>query len=118
MRKLLIPLALFAASCTRQSFVPVQASSADSTYLAHNRIDTIFAFDSVFVRDSGDTIREVRSRILYRTVTRRDTVLKLRTDTVPVTIEVEKQPSRLNTVTSAILPIALVALLIIFALKK
>ena len=86
---LLYVLALLSmlASCRQVKYVPVETVQRDSIYLQQVRRDSIVRYDSVYVRDRGDTVTVVKYRYLYRDRWRTDTLLRTRSrsvqDTVP-----------------------------------
>ena len=86
---LLYVLALLSmlASCRPVKYVPVETVRRDSIYLQQVRRDSIVRYDSVYVRDRGDTVTVVKYRYLYRDKLRRDTVYLSRVDTISVPVE-------------------------------
>ena len=93
---LLYVLALLSmlASCRQVKYVPVETVQRDSIYLQQVRRDSIVRYDSVYVRDRGDTVTVVKYRYLYRDRWRTDTLYVNRTDTVSVPYPVEKPLTR------------------------
>lgn len=79
------------ASCTRTVYTPVVSAASDSLYSASVRRDTLYLLDSVRVEVRGDSVKEARTRTLYRTVTRIDTVREASTDTIRITLPPESK---------------------------
>lgn len=108
---ILIALLASTASCRHTVYTPVTSAVTDSVYTASASHDTLYLLDSVRVEVKGDTVREARTRTIYRTVTVSDTVRLASTDTVRITLPPEK--TRGDTVRwhlPAILAVALVSL--------
>lgn len=89
MKKLWImgSLALLAsASCTRKVYLPVEKvkTIADSVARVAVRSDSVWLRDSVVIVQKGDTVRERVVREKVRTLVRRDTLWRVRSDTVSV----------------------------------
>jgi hypothetical protein len=118
MRRILIPVALIAAACSRPVYTPVKTAAIDSAYHASNHVDTLYARDSIYVRDCGDTVREVRTRLIYRTSTRRDTILKQHTDTITVPVPVQSSSSSsFSPVLYIIVPLILILIIKLYPSK-
>lgn len=79
------------ASCTRTVYTPVVSTASDSLYSASIWRDTLYLLDSVRVEVRGDSVKEARTRTLYRTVTRIDTVRETSTDTIRITLPPESK---------------------------
>ena len=91
----LLLAALLLCSCGSIRFVPVERVRTDTTYLTRVRRDSIYARDSIYVYQRGDTVTKTveRWRYLYRD--RVDTVYMSRTDTVTVhDVEYRDKPER------------------------
>lgn len=69
------------AACSRTVYTPVESAATDSLYRSSAIHDTIMLLDSVRVEIKGDSVKETRQRIIYRTVTLTDTVRSVSTDT-------------------------------------
>lgn len=85
---LLVHIAM--VSCTRQIPAGVQATRSERTVNRSQVGDTVYVGDSIHISAVNDTVRETRTRTIYRTRTVRDTMLVAVRDTVPVIVEVEK----------------------------
>lgn len=89
---LLYILALLSlASCKQVQYVPVETVRLDSIYLTQTLRDSIVRYDSVYVRDKGDTLYVERWKYLYRDKVRVDTLVSVRVDTLAVPYPVEKR---------------------------
>ena len=77
---------LASTSCTRKVYLPVEKIKvvADSTARVAVRADSVWLRDSVIVVQRGDTVVERIVRERVRTAVRRDTLWRLRTDTVSI----------------------------------
>ena len=75
-------------------YVPVETVRLDSIYLTQTLRDSIVRYDSVYVRDKGDTLYVERWKYLYRDKVRVDTMVSVRVDTLAVPYPVEKELTR------------------------
>ena len=82
------------ASCRQVRYVPLETVKRDSVYLQQVKRDSIYRYDSVYIRDRGDTVEVVRYRYLFVDKLRRDTLYIERRDTVGVPVPVEKELTR------------------------
>lgn len=90
---LLYVLAVLAllSGCRSVQYVPVETVKHDSIYLHKVTRDSILRYDSIYVRDAGDTVWLEKYKYLYRDRWRVDTLVSVRTDTVGVPYPVEKK---------------------------
>lgn len=82
------------AGCKQVQYVPVETVRMDSIYLTQTLRDSIVRYDSVYVRDKGDTLYVERWKYLYRDKVRVDTMVSVRVDTLAVPYPVEKKLTR------------------------
>ena len=82
------------AACKQVQYVPVETVRLDSIYLTQTLRDSIVRYDSVYVRDKGDTLYVERWKYLYRDKVRVDTMVSVRVDTLAVPYPVEKRLTR------------------------
>lgn len=84
--------------CSSVEHVPTARVERDSIYMTKYLCDSIHVHDSIYVEVSSqtDTVREVKHvyHTLYRQHLRLDTLYVERTDTVQVTVPVERELSR------------------------
>ena len=80
--------------CKQVQYVPVETVQLDSIYLTQTLRDSIVRYDSVYVRDKGDTLYVERWKYLYRDKVRVDTMVSVRVDTLAVPYPVEKRLTR------------------------
>ena len=80
--------------CKQVQYVPVETVRLDSIYLTQTLRDSIVRYDSVYVRDKGDTLYVERWKYLYRDKVRVDTMVSVRVDTLAVPYPVEKRLTR------------------------
>ena len=85
---------MWLTSCKQVQYVPVEKVRLDSIYLTQTLRDSIVRYDSVYVRDKGDTLYVERWKYLYRDKVRVDTMVSVRVDTVSVPYPVEKELTR------------------------
>jgi len=85
----IITLALCLCSCKSVQYVPVE--SVKTEYRDKIVRDSIYRYDSVFVKEKGDTLIMERYRYLYRDKFIRDSVFINDTIRVPYPVEVVKQ---------------------------
>ena len=93
---LLYVLAVFCllCGCRQMQYVPVVTVLHDSIYIAQVQRDSILRYDSIYVRDAGDTVWLEKYKYLYRDRVRVDTLVSVRTDTVSVPVPVERKLTR------------------------
>ena len=103
-------LALF-VNCTPKA-VPVERVKIDSIFIAQYQRDTVYRLDSVVIRTVADTVYKDAWRYIYRDRIVRDTVLKVRRDTVPRVVRVEKELSRMDRIKLSLGEVALYAILV------
>lgn len=82
------------AGCSRAQYVPVETVRRDSIYLTQIQRDSIYKYDSIHVRDKGDTVFVDRYKYLFVDKLRRDTLYVCRTDTIRVPYPVERELTR------------------------
>lgn len=83
-------LALLAAACTRTVYrtAEVPQISRDTSATVRTVHDSVFVAVDRSVERSGDSVVVTRTRIVRKVEHHRDTVLKVRRDTVTVAVEV------------------------------
>ena len=93
---LLYVLAVLAllSGCRSVQYVPVETVKHDSIYLHKVTRDSILRYDSIYVRDAGDTVWLEKYKYVYRDRWRTDTLVSVRTDTVSVPYPVERKLTR------------------------
>ena len=115
------------AGCKQVQYVPVEKVRLDSIYLTQIQRDSIYKYDSIYVRDKGDTVFVDRYRYLFVDKLRRDTMYISRIDTLRVPYPVEKeltrwQQFRLDVGGYAIFAVVIVILIVVgymvYKLKK
>ena len=81
-------------SCRSVKYVPVEKVRRDTLYINKVRRDSIVKYDSVHVRDKGDTVWLEKYRYLFVDKWRTDTLYVNRTDSVQVPYPVERELTR------------------------
>lgn len=106
-------------SCSTQ-YVPVETVRYDSVFFAKIQKDSIFVRDSVFIRQKGDTVFKDKFKLVYKYVLLRDTMMTIKTDSVPVPIPVEKKRTwwEQTKIDIAHTAVSLVAIVILYLLMK
>lgn len=84
----------FLASCRSVRYVPAETVRSDTVYMNRVERDSVVRYDSVYVRDKGDTVWLERYKYVYRDKWRTDTLYVGRSDTVRVPYPVERELSR------------------------
>lgn len=84
----------FLASCRSVRYVPVETVRTDTVYMNRVERDSVVRYDSVYVREKGDTVWLEKYKYVYRDKWRTDTLYMSRTDTVSVPYPVERQLTR------------------------
>jgi hypothetical protein len=82
-------IALLCCACGTTKYVPIETVKTEF----RNKIvrDSVFCYDSIFVKDKGDTVFFERHKYLYRDKIVRDSIFKTDTIRVPYPVEVVKQ---------------------------
>lgn len=111
-------------SCRSIQYVPVESVKYDSVYLNKLVRDSIYERDSIYIRESGDTVYKYRDRYIYRNKLVRDTVYQVSSDTIVKPYPVEKQLTRWQSFKMSVGCIGIVILslgligLIIYVIRK
>jgi hypothetical protein len=77
------------SSCKTPQYIPIETTKIE--YRDNFVRDSIFRYDSVFVKDKGDTVFMERYRYLYKDKIIRDSVFIQDTVRIPYPVEVVKQ---------------------------
>lgn len=86
---------LAVASCrTHTEYIPAESVRTDTVRIVSLQRDSIRTTDSVYVAVKGDTVRIERWRIRERWRVERDTLWRVRTDSVAVPYPIERRLSR------------------------
>ena len=104
-------LTLFVNGCAPK-VVPGERVKIDSVFIAQYQRDTIYRLDSVVIRTVADTVHKDAWRYIYRDRIVRDTVLKVRRDTVPRVVRVEKELTRMEKIKLSLGEVAFYAILV------
>lgn len=80
--------------CRQVKYVPVETVRFDTTYINKVQRDSVVRYDSVYVREKGDTVWLEKFRYVYRDKWRTDTLYVNRTDSVRVPYPVERELGR------------------------
>lgn len=81
---------LLVCSC-KTKYVPVETVKIDTIYINKLQRDSIYMYDSVFVKDKGDTVFVEKYKYLYRDKLVRDTMYISKADSIQVPYPVEKE---------------------------
>lgn len=87
---LLVFILYMMASC-RTEYIPIESVRYDSVFLEKIQKDSIFVKDSVYIRQKGDTVFKDKFIVVYKERLLRDTMLTVKTDSIPVPVPVEKK---------------------------
>jgi hypothetical protein len=90
-------LLFFCYSCRTPQYIPVE--SVKTEYRDKILRDSVYLFDSIYVKEKGDTLIMERFRYLYRDKLIRDSIFKCDTIRVPYPVEVVKQVKAKRTLT-------------------
>jgi hypothetical protein len=82
-------IALIFCACGTTKYVPIETVKTE--YRDKIVRDSVFKYDSIFVKDKGDTVFFERYKYLYRDKIVRDSIFKNDTIRVPYPVEVVKQ---------------------------
>lgn len=126
---LLITMAVFVSglilsSCSRDVVRVVEKTRVDTLYTASKDRDSIFVHDSIYerVEARNDTIyiNKFRTRTGYRDKLRTDIIYRVKVDSIPYPVEVEKEVNRLYWWQTALMwagGIALLLLILFIAVR-
>lgn len=89
MKWLMLALVSITVGCTRMVYIPVE--SVKTEYINKMSIDSIYLYDSVYLKDKGDTIFMEKYKYSYRDRLRVDTVIQKDSIRVPYPVIVEKK---------------------------
>lgn len=78
-------------SCRSVEYVPVETVKTETERVVDIQRDSIYVFDSVFVREAHDTVYITKWRTEYKEALRVDTFRVERIDTLNTIVEVEKR---------------------------
>ena len=114
---LLILLTSAICSCRSVKYVPVETVRHDTAYIHQVQRDSILRYDSVYIKEKGDTVRVEKFRYLYRDRLLHDTLYLTRTDSiqVPYPVEVEKRLTLWQRIKVSLGGFAIAALLLLVA---
>lgn len=87
---------LICTSCTKKVYVPVTSTVTDIQYKDKVRYDTTYLFDSIHIKEKGDTITIYRYRDRWRDRYMYDTVYMCKIDTIREPYPLEKELTRLQ----------------------
>ncbi len=82
------------SSCTKTIYIPVE--SVLTEYKDRMLRDSIYRYDSVFVKLKGDTVFFEKYKYLYRDKLVRDSIFKTDSIQVPYPVAIEKEVNRLS----------------------
>lgn len=82
---------LLVCSCRTVKYVPVETIKVDTTYINKLQRDSIYMLDSVYIKETGDTVFIEKYKYLYRDKLVRDTLYMAKTDSIQVPYPVEKE---------------------------
>lgn len=82
------------AGCSRVQYVPVPSVRHDTAYINRVERDSVFRYDSIYVRDKGDTVYLEKYKYLFVDKLVHDTLYINQNDSVRVPYPVEKQLTR------------------------
>ena len=85
---LILLLAYLATSCSSTKYIPVE--SVRTEYINKYLRDSVVRYDSVFVKEKGDSVWLEKYKYIYRDRFRTDTVMQ--TDTIKVPYPVKGDP--------------------------
>jgi len=97
MKAFIIFVLFLLCSCTTTKYVEVPIEKVRVEYIDKIKYDSIYTYDSVFIKSKGDTIYLDKYRYLYKYKFIRDTINIKDTITVSKPIEVEKEVNRVYT---------------------
>ena len=82
------------SSCTKTIYIPIE--SVRTEYKDRMLRDSIYRYDSVFVKLKGDTVFFEKYKYLYRDKLVRDSIFKTDSIQVPYPLAIEKEVNRLS----------------------
>lgn len=82
------------SSCKGAQYIPIHSHTTDSVKTISVCVDSVYRYDSVYVREYGETLYVDRVRYLYKAQIKTDTLQILRVDTISRPYPVEKSLNR------------------------
>lgn len=107
-------LASAICSCRSIQYVPVESVKYDSVYLNKIIRDSIHERDSIYIKESGDTVYKYRDRYIYKSKIVRDTVYTKQADTISVPYPVEAQLTKWQKLKQSVGGFAIISFIVIF----
>lgn len=77
------------ASCKTIKYVPVETVKTE--YIERLKSDSVLVYDSVFIKEKGDTVFIEKYKYAYKTKTQIDSIFKSDTIQVPYEVEIIKE---------------------------
>lgn len=116
---LLVFILYMMASC-KTEYIPIESVRYDSVFLEKIQKDSIFVKDSVYIRQKGDTVFKDKFIVVYKERLLRDTMLTVKTDSIPVPVPVEKKRTwwEQTKIDFATIAIQLIVLVIFYLIIK
>lgn len=97
MRVLIIIILFLICSCTTTKYVEVPIEKIRTEYIDKVKYDSIYTYDSIYIRSIGDTTYLDKYKYLYKYKYIRDTLNTVDTITVSIPIEIEKEVNKVYT---------------------
>ena len=80
--------------CKQTEYVTVEKVRIDTTYITKHQRDSIYLHDSTYVEVKGDTVKIEKWHTKYIDLSRTDTIVKIKVDSIPKPYPVIKEVPR------------------------
>lgn len=97
MKNLIVIILLLLCSCTTTKYVEVPVEKTRVEYIDKVKYDSICTYDSIFIRNKGDTVYLDKYKYLYKYKYIRDTLSTVDTLVITKPVEVEKEVNKVYT---------------------
>ena len=82
------------AGCKQTEYVTVEKVRIDTTYITKHQRDSIYLHDSTYVEVKGDTVKIEKWHTKYIDLSRTDTIVRIKVDSIPKPYPVIKEVPR------------------------
>lgn len=82
------------AGCKQTEYVTVEKVRIDTTYITKHQRDSIYLHDSTYVEVKGDTVKIQKWHTKYIDLSRTDTIVRIKVDSIPKPYPVIKEVPR------------------------
>ena len=92
--KWLLPLMMLLTACKQMEYVTVEKVRTDTTYITRQQRDSVWLHDSILITERGDTVKIEKWHTKYIDLSRTDTIVRIKVDSIPKPYPVIKEVPR------------------------